>query len=248
MTMSEGNIPRHIAIIMDGNGRWATMRGKSRVDGHKAGAETSQKIIRAAKELKIPYITLFGFSSENWNRPQDEVYELMGLLRYYLKRETAELHKSGVRLKVIGQRDRLDKDIVKMIENAEDLTKNNEEITVIIALSYGGQQDIVQAAKQLAEKAISGEIETNDIDEDVFSSCLLTKGIPDPDLVIRTSGEKRISNFLLWQSAYAEFYFTDVLWPDFDKTGLEEAINVFATRERRFGALPIDKNISGNNS
>lgn len=229
--------PQHIAIVMDGNGRWATSRGLPRTEGHRKGAEAAQRAVEAAKKFGIPYVTLFSFSTENWNRPESEIGDLMNLMRLYLRRETAEMHKSGARLRVIGERHRLPDDIVKMIEKAEDVTKDNNDIHVTIALSYGGRQDIVHAAQQLAERVKAGEIEPDQIDDTVFADSLMTAGLPDPDLMIRTSGESRISNFLLWQLAYAELFFTPVLWPDFDETHMKEAIDFFASRERRYGGL-----------
>lgn len=235
------NIPRHIAIIMDGNGRWATARGLSRTEGHKKGAEAAQQAVEAARDLGVEFLTLFSFSSENWNRPSDEVADLMNLLRFYLRKETAEMHKSGARLLVIGDRVRLPDDIVKLIENAEEITRDNRKITVIIALSYGGRHDIVFAAKELARLAKADQVDIEKIDEDFFSQFLMTKGIPDPDLMIRTSGESRISNFLMWQLAYAELFFTHTLWPDFSKRDMEEAIAFYAGRDRRFGGLNVLK-------
>ncbi len=230
--------PKHVAIIMDGNGRWAEARGLTRTEGHKKGAEATRQVVESAQALGVQYLTLFGFSSENWNRPVGEVTDLMNLLRYYLKKETAELHKSGARLLVIGDRARLAPDIVSLIENAEELTQANEKITVIIALSYGGRQDIVFAARELARQVKAGVVDPAQIDEDVFASRLMTAGIPDPDLLVRTSGESRISNFLLWQSAYAEIYFTNTFWPDFARADLEAAIAFYNGRERRYGGLP----------
>ena len=231
------NVPRHVAIIMDGNGRWATARGLGRTEGHRKGAEAVRQVVENAREMGIPYLTLFSFSSENWTRPSEEVTELMNLLRYYLKKETAELHKGGVKLLVIGDRSRLSHDIVKLIQNAEELTKDNDKITVVIALSYGGRQDILFAAKELARQAKAGTVDLEKMDENTFSQFFMTKGIPDPDLMIRTSGESRISNFLLWQLAYAELYFTDTLWPDFSKKTLEEAVAFFNSRDRRYGGI-----------
>jgi undecaprenyl diphosphate synthase len=227
-----------VAIIMDGNGRWAAKRGLPRTMGHKQGAEAVRRVVEAATDLKIEYLTLFGFSSENWNRPAEEVSELMRLLRYYLRGETAELHKNGVRLKVIGDREALDKDIVQLIENAESLTALNDKITLVIALNYGGRNDILQAAYRMARDFAARDMEPSlsQIEKN-FPNYLMTAGIPDPDVMIRTSGEQRISNFLLWQSAYAELVFTDTLWPDFGKEDLARAIGEFATRDRRFGAL-----------
>lgn len=237
-TDTSASFPRHVAIIMDGNGRWASARGLSRIEGHKKGAEAAQRAVQAARDLGISYVTLFGFSSENWRRPAVEVDGLMGLLRYYLKKETDELHKSNARLRVIGDRARLPQDIVEMILQAEDITKANTGLTVVIALSYGGRQDIVFAAREVARAAAAGKLSPDDICEDVFASYLMTQGLPDPDLMIRTSGENRISNFLLWQLAYAEMFFTDTLWPDFCRADLEAALAFFAGRERRYGGLP----------
>jgi len=229
-TVIKDESPQHVAIIMDGNGRWASMRGLPRKVGHKHGAEAARRVVRAASELGIDYITLFGFSSENWSRPKSEVQELMKLLRHYLRSETAELHKNGARLLVIGDREGLDDDIVKLIENAEALTSENEKITVVIALNYGGRHDILQAAYR-------AKGENFDEFAKSFEGFLMTSDIPDPDVLIRTSGEQRISNFLLWQCAYSEFVFSDTLWPDFDKKDLEQALAEFASRERRFGGV-----------
>jgi undecaprenyl diphosphate synthase len=234
----KAEIPRHVAVIMDGNGRWATSRGLPRSAGHKQGAEAARRVVRAAAECGIEYITLFGFSSENWSRPRAEVQELMKLLRYYLSAETAELHKNKARLMVIGDRSAFDEDIIRLIENAESLTQANDGITVIIALNYGGRHDILQAAHRLAEQsAARGSVTDFDAFAHSFEACLMTAGIPDPDVLIRTSGEQRISNFLLWQCAYAEFIFAPVYWPDFDKKDLEWALAEYATRDRRFGAV-----------
>lgn len=235
------NTPKHIAVIMDGNGRWAEARGLRRTAGHKQGAEAARKIVKNATELGIAYITLFGFSSENWSRPRSEIKDLMNLLRYYLRSETAELHKSGARLRVIGDRSALDADIVKLIENAEKLTRENDKITVIIALNYGGRQDILHAVKRLHDAHIGEELSIDTI-ESQFPGFLMTQGIPDPDLMIRTSGEARISNFLLWQCAYTEFVFTDVLWPDFDRQDLEQALAEYGQRDRRYGAIIASEN------
>ena len=223
---------------MDGNGRWAQARGLPRTAGHKQGAEAARRITQAAAEMGIEYLTLFGFSSENWSRPITEVSEIMRLLRYYLRSETAELHKNGVRLKVIGDREALDKDIVQLIENAETLTALNDKITLVIALNYGGRNDLLQAAYRMARDFAARDMDPSlsQIEKN-FPNYLMTAGIPDPDVMIRTSGEQRISNFLLWQSAYAELVFTDTLWPDFGKEDLARAIGEFATRDRRFGAL-----------
>lgn len=228
--------PAHVAVIMDGNGRWAKARGLPRTAGHKKGVDAVRSTVEAARELGIGYLTIFSFSSENWRRPEEEVSDLMQLLRFYLRSEIAELHRGGVRLRVIGDRERLSADIIRLIEKAEDLTKDNRRLTLVVALSYGSRQEIVTAARRLAEEVRAGRLEPRDIDEALFAGRLFTADIPDPDLIVRTSGEKRISNFLLWQAAYAELVFVDTLWPDFTKRDLEAAIEEFHRRERRFGA------------
>ncbi len=229
-------LPRHIAIIMDGNGRWATARGLPRIAGHRRGAEAVRRTLVAAAELGIPFLTLFGFSSENWKRPLGEVDELMGLLRHYLCGEIAELHKNRVRLRVIGEKARLAADIVSLIENAEALTRHNSGVNLTIALSYGGRAEIVAAARAVASDVAAGRLAVDSIDEALIGSRLFTADLPDPDLLIRTSGEQRISNFLLWQCAYAELFFTKTLWPDFGRGDLEQAIAEYGGRERRYGA------------
>ena len=229
-------MPRHIAIIMDGNGRWAQARGLPRIAGHRHGAEAARRAVVAAAELGIPYLTLFGFSSENWKRPWTEIQDLMGLLRHYLRGEIAELHRNGVRLHVIGELARFDPDIAALIGHAEATTRENARITLTIALSYGGRAEIVAAVRAMARQVASGDLTPEAIDEDCLARHLFTAALPDPDLVIRTSGEQRISNFLLWQSAYSEFVFTKTLWPDFSKGDLEAAIDEFCGRERRYGA------------
>ena len=229
-------LPRHVAIIMDGNGRWAKARGLPRIAGHRRGAEAARRAVTAAAELGIPYLTLFGFSSENWKRPTEEIQDLMALLRHYLYGEIAELHRNGVRLKVIGQLTRLAPDIINLIEHAEGVTRNNSRITLTIALSYGGRAEIVTAVRAIAAQAACGALATEDVDEDCIARHLFTADIPDPDLLIRTSGEQRISNFLLWQCAYSELVFTKTFWPDFSKGDLEQAIDEFCDRERRYGA------------
>lgn len=234
----EREIPKHIAVIMDGNGRWAKKRGLPRTAGHQQGIEACKRAVRAAGELGIQYLTLFGFSTENWRRPEDEINELMRLLRMYLRSETAELHRNNVRMRMIGDRKPFSKDIMELIENAEDLTAENTGLKLNIALNYGGRDEIIMAAadtaKQLAEKNIEPTFEAM---QEYLPQNLMTKESPDPDILIRTSGEQRISNFLLWQCAYTEFVFTDTLWPDFDKKDLEAAMNEYVGRERRFGAI-----------
>ena len=232
MSKKETQILQHMAIIMDGNGRWAAKRGLPRSLGHKKGAERVQEIARAAGEMGIKYLTLYAFSTE---RSAEEVDALMGLLRQYLKSELSELQKNGVRIIFIGERDMLPADISEAMYRLEAETQNNDKMTLCIALSYGSRQEIVGAVRKIAALAKRGDISPEEIDEKMFSDMLYTKGIPDPDLVVRTSGEQRVSNYLLWQLAYAEFYFSDVLWPDFDREELEKIVKNFQTRERRYG-------------
>lgn len=233
----EDNSLTHIAIIMDGNGRWASKRGLPRSMGHRKGAETVKEITRAAGDLGVKYLTLYAFSTENWQRSPEEVNTLMGLLRQYLKSDLQEIQKNGVRIRFIGERQMLDADIVASMAKLEADTTGNEKMTLCIALSYGSRQEIVGAVKKIAALAKKGDIQPEEIDARMFSDMLYTKDIPDPDLVIRTSGEQRISNYLLWQIAYAEFFFSEVLWPDFTKQHLEAIINDFKTRERRYGKV-----------
>jgi len=228
--------PLHVAIIMDGNGRWAHRRGLPRTAGHRRGAEAVKTVVKAAVEAGVSYLTLFGFSSENWKRPTTEVNDLMGLLRVYLRGELASMIENRIRLRVIGDRTRLAPDIVRLIDEAEERSRGNERMTLVIALSYGGRDEIIVAARSLAEAVRDGRLQASDIDEVAFAAHLFTDGIPDPDLLIRTSGEQRISNFLLWQMAYTEFLFVDTLWPDFARDDFLEAIKEFHGRERRYGA------------
>lgn len=228
--------PTHVAVIMDGNGRWAAARGMPRIAGHRAGAESVRRTVKAAVKYGVRYLTLYSFSSENWKRPIGEVQDLMGLLRRYLRSEIAELHQNDVRLHFIGNREALSDDIQRLIEEAEQTTAANSALTLTIAISYGGRDEIVGAAKQIAARVLEGSLPLEDIDDETFSRYLSTTEIPDPDLLIRTSGEKRISNFLLWQLAYAEFLFLDVLWPDFSERDFADAIAEFQRRERRYGA------------
>ncbi len=229
--------PRHVAIIMDGNGRWAKSRGLPRVAGHRRGADAVKRVVRGAGELGIPVLTLFAFSTENWTRPADEVSDLMGLLRHYLRHELEELRKNGARLRVVGNREGLAADIVKDIADAEKATHANTRIDVNICINYGSRDEILRATRRLATQVAAGELSADRIDEARFERELLTAGIPDPDLLIRTSGEQRISNFLLWQAAYTELVFVDTLWPDFGKEHLEQAIAEFRKRERRYGGV-----------
>jgi len=232
-------MPEHVAIIMDGNGRWASARGLPRALGHRKGVSAVKRTVKAAAAMGIPYLTLFGFSTENWRRPLAEVNELMRLVRHYLRSEVADLHKNGVRLRVIGDRQRLPKDIVDLIEHAERIGPEQEKLTLTVALSYGGRDDILQAVQSIATEARDGTLDPSSLCEKTVGKFLQTDGLPDPDLLIRTSGEQRISNFLLWQSAYAELIFTDTLWPDFDQSDLEVAVTEFARRERRYGATHV---------
>jgi undecaprenyl diphosphate synthase len=233
-----GAVPRHVAIIMDGNGRWAAARRLPRVAGHRAGAQAVRRTIEAAIRAGVEWLTLFAFSSENWRRPEDEVADLTALLRHYLRTEVAELHRERVRLRTIGDRGRFGPDIVHELERAETLTRDNSRLNLTVALSYGGRSEIVAAARAIAEAAAAGRLDPAEISECAFGGYLFTAGMPDPDLVIRTSGERRVSNFLLWQSAYAEFLFPEVLWPDFSQAHFDSAIADFLQRERRFGARP----------
>ncbi|MCF8532132.1 MAG: isoprenyl transferase [Reyranella sp.] len=229
--------PNHVAIIMDGNGRWAKARGLPRVAGHRRGADAVRRVVRGAGDLGIPVLTLFAFSTENWTRPADEVSDLMGLLRHYLRNELEELRKNGVRLRVIGNRDGLASDIVGDIADAESMTRGNSRIDVNICINYGSRDEILRAARSLARQVAAGQLAVDGIDVNLFERELLTAGLPDPDLLIRTSGEQRISNFLLWQCAYSELVFVDTLWPDFGKEELEKAIIEYRRRERRYGGV-----------
>lgn len=235
--MSEDNRLEHIAIIMDGNGRWAKKRGLPRSFGHKKGAEVVKEVARAAANMGVKFLTLYAFSTENWNRDPEEVATLMSLLRQYLKSDLKELQDNGVRIVFIGERSMLDADIIENMKKIEADTALNEKMTLCIAISYGSRQEIVNAAKKIAALAKRGDIQPEDVDSKMFSDMLYTKDIPDPDLVIRTSGEMRISNYLLWQIAYAEFFFTEVLWPDFNEKILADIVADFKTRERRYGKV-----------
>jgi undecaprenyl diphosphate synthase len=230
-----GSVPRHVAIIMDGNGRWANKRGLPRVAGHRAGAEAVRRTLRAAVKNGVEVLTLYAFSSENWRRPEEEVSDLKGLLGYYLERELDSLAKEGVKLRLIGDYEAFGPDLSKRLEKAMASLQSNRRLTLVVALNYGSRAEIAAAARKLATKAVSGEIEPASIDEEALGSHLQTHGLPELDLLIRTSGEVRLSNFLLWQAAYAELVFTPTLWPDFDEAELVKAIDQFAARERRFG-------------
>ncbi|AHC73681.1 di-trans,poly-cis-decaprenylcistransferase [Candidatus Endolissoclinum faulkneri L5] len=225
----------HVAVIMDGNGRWARSRGMPRTFGHREGMKAVNRVVDCASQLGITHLTMFGFSSENWSRPKEEISELMNILRYYLQREVIGLHKNNVCIRMLGDRDRMTADIVSLINKAEQLTARNTGLSLNIALSYGGRCEITKAVRRIANAVADGKLSPSAIDNDIINSSLDTKGIPDPDLLIRTSGEHRISNFLLWQIAYAELVFTDVLWPDFGKRHLIKALEEFSRRCRRYG-------------
>lgn len=233
----EKPMPRHVAIIMDGNGRWAAERGLSRSEGHKHGVESVRTVVQAAIEMKLPYLTLFSFSSENWARPQSEVRDLMNLLRRFIRTDLADLHKHGVRIRVIGARGRIEGDIIRMIEEAVSLTSGNTGLQLTVAFNYGSRNEIARAAREMAKQVERGQLSADDITEDTLPNYLDTSGLPDPDLLIRTSGEMRLSNFLLWQCAYSEFVFLDTYWPDFTRETFEDAIAAYRNRERRFGGL-----------
>ncbi len=248
MTQSEGAVaaaqdgrpvPRHVAIIMDGNGRWATQRGLPRTEGHRRGVESTKACVRAAAELGIEYLTLFSFSSENWRRPADEVSYLMGLLRRFIRRDLAEMHENNVRLRVIGSDEGIDSDLLLMMREAVALTAANTGLQLTVAFNYGGRDEIVRAARRIAQRIADGSLRAGEITEHTIAAHFDTAGLPDPDLLIRTSGEQRISNFLLWQCAYTEFLFVDDYWPDFTKRTLEDAITHYRTRDRRFGGLRL---------
>ncbi len=231
------DVPRHVAIIMDGNGRWAAARGLPRAEGHRRGVEALRRTIRAAGEIGIKIVTIFSFSAENWSRPASEIGELMGLLRRFVRNDLAELHKSNVRVRIIGERTGLDPDIGRLLIEAEELTKSNDGLTLVVAFNYGARQEIVRAVQRISEEIANGRMTAADIDMDSITRFLDAPDIPDPDLIIRTSGEQRLSNFLLWQSAYSELVFVPTYWPDFDRATLESAIREYQQRERRFGGL-----------
>jgi undecaprenyl diphosphate synthase len=230
-------LPQHVAIIMDGNGRWAAERGLPRAIGHRSGVDAVRRTVRAATDLGIPYLTIYSFSSENWARPPEEIDDLMGLMRRFIRRDLAELHQSNVRIRIIGERDRVDAKMMKMIDEAVELTRDNTALTLVIAFNYGSRIEIAKAAKRLAEEVAAGRMQPAEITPERLDAALDTHGIPDPDLLIRTSGEMRLSNFLLWQAAYAELVFVDSYWPDFGRELLDSAIGEFRRRTRRFGGL-----------
>lgn len=234
--MGEG-VPVHVAIIMDGNGRWAAQRGLPRFEGHRKGIEAIRRAVRTATDLGIRYLTVYSFSAENWRRPEEEVSFLMGLLKRFVRHDLAELHTNNVQVRIIGEREGLASDIRLLLDEAEQLTHDNTGLTLAIAFNYGGRQEIASAVRALAQKVKEGTLDPSAIDMDMIGNALGTRGIPDPDLVIRTSGEQRVSNFLTWQTAYSEFVFLPVFWPDFDETAFKAAIDEYYRRDRRFGGL-----------
>ncbi len=235
--MTQKRVPRHLAIIMDGNGRWATQRGLPRIMGHRAGIESVREAVRACRDVGVEWLTLFTFSSENWRRPPDEVSFLMNMLKELLAKETEELHRNGVRIRYMGRISLLPQEVQEELQKSVDRTKDNTSLNLVLALSYGGQAEIADAARTIAERALAGEVDPGRIDEETFQGFLYIPDMPPVDLLIRTSMELRISNFMLWQTAYAELYFTETLWPDFRKPELLKALEDFARRERRFGGV-----------
>jgi undecaprenyl diphosphate synthase len=229
--------PRHVAVIMDGNGRWASARGLPRVAGHRRGVEALRRTVRAASDLGIQVLTIFSFSSENWSRPRAEIRELMGLLRRFIRHDLAELHASNVCVRIIGEREGLDPEIGRLLDEAEELTRGNDKMTLVVAFNYGARQEIARAARRLLAAVEEGRVARDQITADSLGSFLDAPDLPDPDLIIRTSGEQRLSNFLLWQAAYSELVFVPVHWPDFDRATLEQALAEYHRRERRFGGL-----------
>jgi len=236
-TPDRSGVPRHVAIIMDGNGRWAAAHGMPRAEGHRRGVEALRRVVRASHELGISYLTIFSFSSENWSRPATEIGDLFGLLRRFIRNDLASLHRDGVRVRIIGERTGLEPDICALLNEAEELTHANTKLTLVVAFNYGSRQEIARAAQRLALEVAGGKLNPEDIDADLLGKELDAPDVPDPDLIIRTSGEQRLSNFLMWQAAYSELVFVPVHWPEFDKAALESAIAEFAKRERRFGGL-----------
>ncbi len=230
-------MPRHVAVIMDGNGRWAKARGLPRTEGHRRGVEAVRRAIRHAAARGIAYLTLFSFSSENWSRPASEVNDLLNLLRLFIRSDLADLNAKNVRVRIIGERDALKPDLRKLLEDAEDCTRENTGLTLVVAFNYGGRDEIVRSMKRIATAVAAGELTPDEIGAATVAEMLDTGGIPDPDLIIRTSGEQRLSNFLLWQAAYAELVFVPILWPDFDDAAFDAALAEFHGRDRRFGSI-----------
>ncbi|MXN45890.1 isoprenyl transferase [Shinella kummerowiae] len=242
--LSPSTVPAHVAIIMDGNGRWANARGLPRAMGHRKGVEAVREAVRTATECGVSYLTLFAFSSENWSRPQSEVSDLMGLLKTFIRRDLAVLHRQNVRIRIIGDRTNLASDILPLLLEAEDTTRNNTGTTLVIAFNYGARDEIARAMQTLAADVVAGRLDPRDITPERIGASLDTAGIPDPDLIIRTSGEERLSNFLLWQGAYAELMFIPDFWPDFSRETFLDALSRYSARERRFGGLQATKTLA----
>jgi undecaprenyl diphosphate synthase len=234
---ASGEAPLHVGVIMDGNGRWAAARGLPRFEGHRRGLEALRRTVRAASDLGVRYLTVYSFSSENWSRPPQEISELMGLLKYFIRNDLLTLQEAGVRVRVIGERHNLKPDIVALLEEAEARTRGNDKLDLIVAFNYGARQEIVEATRALARDVEAGLLRPEDISQTVFARRLQSAHAPDPDLIIRTSGEMRLSNFLMWQAAYSELVFLPIYWPDFDRQALQSAIDAFRARERRFGGV-----------
>lgn len=235
----QGRVPRHVGVIMDGNGRWASSRGLPRIEGHRRGVEALRATVRAAIDLGLDYLTVYSFSSENWSRPVEEISDLMGLLKFFIRNDLAELARAGVRIKMIGTRGNLKPDILALLEEAESATAANNGLNLVVAFNYGSRQEITAAMRLIARKVAEGTLDPASIDSDVIAAHLDTADIPDPDLIIRTSGEQRLSNFLMWQAAYSEFVFLPIHWPDFDRAALAAAIEEFSARDRRFGGVTL---------
>ncbi len=232
-----GARPRHVAVIMDGNGRWAEARSLPRIAGHRAGVEAVRRLVRLARERQIEVLTLYSFSTENWSRPEAEVSELMRLLRFFIRSDLADLHRNNVQVRIIGEREGLAPEILGLLEEAENTTAGNTGLKLVVAFNYGARQEVARAMRQLAGEVAAGRLAPGEITPERVSAMLDTRGLPDPDLIIRTSGEQRISNFLLWQAAYAEFVFLPILWPDFDAAAFDDALGEFGRRQRRFGGV-----------
>jgi len=231
------DVPRHVAIIMDGNGRWASARGLPRGEGHRRGVEALRRTVRAACDLGINYLTIFSFSAENWSRPESEIRDLMGLLRRFIRHDLADLHRNNVRVRIIGERVGLDREIARLLDEAEELTRGNTGLSLVVAFNYGARQEIARAARRMAQEVAAGRLDPAEITAESMGRFLDAPDLPDPDFIVRTSGELRLSNFLLWQAAYSELIFVPTFWPDFDRVALEQAIAEYRRRERRFGGL-----------
>ena len=239
-----GRPPVHVGIIMDGNGRWAAARGLPRLEGHRRGVEALRAAVGAASDLGVSYLTVYSFSSENWARPIEEVSDLMGLLKHFIRKDLADLHRNGVKVRIIGERDKLASDIRSLLDEAEQLTSRNTGLVLIVAFNYGSRQEIAGAMRRIAQRVRAGEVDADAIGPETVAAHLDTAGLPDPDLIIRTSGEQRLSNFLMWQAAYAEFVFLPCHWPDFDRSAFQAALDAYTSRDRRFGGIrPVERKV-----